>query len=205
MTFHHHPEGDSPMDYQTKDSSTGGSVLNTRRIVVAGVLSAIAVLLGITRIGYIPVPNLSGNATIMHIPAIIGGVLEGPIVGGVIGLIFGISSFLGDTSIYFKDPLVSIVPRIFIGIVAYGVYVGLKRAKVPIWVNLPITGILGSATNTILVLGMIGLRFHWTMKLILSIALTNGTAEAVLSAILTTAVVLAYLGISRPGRRSKIS
>lgn len=186
-------------------NSTGGSVMNTRRIVTTGVLSAIAVMLGITRWGYIPVPNLSGSATIMHIPAIIGGVLEGPVVGGIIGLIFGFSSFLGDSTLYFKDPLVSILPRIFIGIVAYFAYAGMRRVRVPLWLNLAVTGILGSATNTILVLAMIAVRFHVSVKALAIVAVTNGSAEAVLSAIVTSAVVLAYYGVAKPRRKSKIS
>jgi uncharacterized membrane protein len=187
-------------------SRTKGSVMTTRRIVMAGVLSAIAVMLGVTGWGYIPVPNMSGSATVMAIPAIIGGVIEGPIVGGIIGCIFGISSFLQDTAaIYFKDPLVSIAPRIFIGIVAYLVYAGLKRAKMPMWLNLVVTGVLGSATNTVLVLFMIGVRFHVAAKPLATVAATNGVAEAVLAAVLTTAVVMAYYGVTRPGGRSKIS
>jgi len=63
----------------------------TRKIVITGVLGAIAVLLGLTRLGFIP--WISGaSLTIMHIPAIIGAILEGPIVGLGIGLIFGIFS-----------------------------------------------------------------------------------------------------------------
>ena len=52
---------------------------NTRQIVIAGIIGGIALFLGATRIGFIPVPiPLIGNATIMHIPAIIRGALEGP-------------------------------------------------------------------------------------------------------------------------------
>ncbi|MBX6352762.1 MAG: ECF transporter S component [Thermoflavifilum sp.] len=177
----------------------------TRRIVVTGVLAAIAILLGVTRLGFIPVPTAAGNATIMHLPAVIGGVLEGPVVGGVIGLIFGLTSFFDATNPVFKDPLVAILPRIFIGIVAYLVYAGLRRVRVPAWVNLPITGFMGSATNTVLVLLMIWLRFHWRLPVILSVAVVNGLPEAVVSAIITTAVVGAYLGITRRNAKSKIS
>jgi len=59
---------------------------DTRQIVVAGIIGGIALFLGFTRLGFIPVPiPLIGNATIMHIPAIVGGVLEGPIVGMLAG------------------------------------------------------------------------------------------------------------------------
>ena len=59
-----------------------------RKIVITGALGAISVILGVTRWGFIP--WISGaSLTVMHIPVIIGAVLEGPIVGTLIGLIFG--------------------------------------------------------------------------------------------------------------------
>ena len=59
----------------------GGSAfgLSTRQIVVAGIVGGVALFLGATRIGFIPVPiPLIGNATIMHIPAIVGGAWRVP-------------------------------------------------------------------------------------------------------------------------------
>lgn len=47
-------------------------------------------VLGLTPLGIIPIGPL--NATILHVPVIIGAVLEGPVVGFVIGLIFGCSA-----------------------------------------------------------------------------------------------------------------
>src|SRR5438105_10454820 len=117
------------------------SMLSTRRIVITGVLAAVAILLAITRLGFIPVPNVSGNATIMHVPAIIGGVLEGPVVGLVIGGIFGLYSWLQDTTGLFKNPIVSVVPRLFIGVVAYYAYVALRKSNE--YVALIVAGIAG--------------------------------------------------------------
>lgn len=54
--------------------------LTTRQLAISGMLGAIAIILGATRLGFIPVPTRAGNVTIMHIPAILGGILEGPIV-----------------------------------------------------------------------------------------------------------------------------
>ena len=129
----------------TQESPT---TLNTRKIVVAGVLGAIAIVLGVTQWGFIPMPNLSGNATILHVPAIIGAVLEGPIVGGLAGLIFGVFSMIQGGAL-FANPLVSILPRIFIGPVAWLTY----RALRPVNIDLAAAaaGVTGTLTNTILV------------------------------------------------------
>ncbi len=100
-----------------------------RRIVIAGALGGIAIVLGATRTGFIPVPTPAANATIMHVPAIIGGILEGWGVGAVIGAIFGLFSFFDATIPLFKDPLVAILPRLFIGVTPFFVYQGLKRVN----------------------------------------------------------------------------
>jgi len=103
-----------------------------RRVVTAGLLLAITMLLVFTRIGMIPVPTPAGNATIAPIPAIIGGILEGPLVGLLVGLGFGFSSFANATIPMFKDPLVAIVPRLFIGVAAYYATYALRKANKPV-------------------------------------------------------------------------
>ncbi len=99
-----------------------------RRVVVAGLLLAITLLLTFTSIGFIPVPTPAGSATISHIPTIIGGILEGPIVGLVLALGFGVGSFFSPL-VPVKDPLVIILPRLLIGVVAWLVYGALRRAN----------------------------------------------------------------------------
>ncbi len=166
--------------------------LSTRRIVIAGVLGAVAILLGVTRLGFIPVPNLSGNATIMHVPAILGGILEGPLVGGLVGLIFGVFSFLNASNALFADPLVAILPRIFIGVTAALCYLGLKRVNNLLAII--VGSIVGSFTNTILVLGMGVIRGYLPAASFWPITLTNGVAEAVLAAVIG---VILVLGVNR--------
>ncbi len=163
------------------------SVLSVRKIVITGILAAIAILLGVTRLGFIPVPNISGNATIMHVPAILGGVMEGPIVGALIGTIFGLFSFLQATSPIFKNPLVSIFPRIWIGVVAYYAYVGSRRAfgEIP---ALAIAGVLGTLTNTVLVLSMAVITKLIPIEVIPSI-IPQAIAELIIAAIITVVVV----------------
>ncbi|MGE5704662.1 MAG: ECF transporter S component [Clostridia bacterium] len=177
--------------------------LTVRKIVIAGVLGAIAILLGVTRLGYIPVPTAAGNATIMHIPAVIGGIMEGPIVGLLIGLIFGVSSFFNATVPLFKDPMVAILPRLFIGVVAFLVYAGLRNVNQ--YVAIGVAGFLGSMTNTILVLTMAVVRDYMPAEVAISVAIANGLPEAVVGVIVTLAVVAAWMKIGSGRKRSKIS
>ena len=111
----------------------------TRKIVIAGVMSAIAIFLGATRLGFIP--WFTGTSiTIMAIPVIIGAVLEGPVVGMATGLLFGLFSLLqaaiaptGPGDVIFTNPLISILPRLFIGPVAWLVYKALKTlSSIPV-------------------------------------------------------------------------
>jgi uncharacterized membrane protein len=178
--------------------------LTVRRIVVAGVLGAVAILLGVTRLGFIPVPTAAGNATIMHVPAIIGGVMEGWGVGLIIGLIFGVSSFLNATVPLFKDPLVAILPRLLIGVIAYLSYVGFKRYNEYFAIGL--AGFLGSLTNTVFVLTMAVLRGYLASGVALTVAITNGIPEAIVSVIVTMAVVVSWKKLGKSGKQqSKIS
>ncbi len=179
-------------------------VLSTRKIVISGVLAAIAILLGVTRLGFIPVPNASGNATIMHVPAIIGGIMEGWVVGGIIGTIFGLFSFLQATTPMFKDPLVAILPRIFIGITAFLAYAGLKKVKVNEYIALIIAGLVGTFTNTLLVLGMAVLRHYMTVQVAITVIITNALFEAVVATIITVAVVAAWKRIETGSGKSKV-
>ncbi len=174
--------------------------ISTRRIVIAGVLGAVAILLGVTRLGFIPVPNLSGNATIMHVPAILGGILEGPVVGGLVGLIFGVFSFLNAGNALFADPLVAILPRLFIGITAAYAYIGLK--KINKLFALIVSAAVGTLTNTVLVLGMGIIRGYLPKEAFWPITLTNGMAEVVIAAILTVILVLGVEKMRKGGTAS---
>ncbi len=178
----------------------------TRKIVITAVLGGITILLGLTHWGFIPwFGGLS--LTIMHVPVIIGAILEGPIVGLGIGLIFGLFSMLqaaiaptGVLDPLFVNPLLAVLPRLFIGPVAWLVWTALKKWPV---VGLIASGVAGSLTNTVLVLGALGLFFGKTplvtqvfgdglWKALAGIAVTSGLPEAGVSAVITLLVVAAY-------------
>lgn len=163
--------------------------LTTRKIVVSGILGAIAILMGyIPFLGFIPAPTPAGNMTIMHIPAILGGILEGPVAGLLIGLIFGIISFLKADNPLFADPLVAILPRLFIGVFAYYAYAATRRINRVLGAALG--GAVGSATNTVLVLGMIVLRGYLPLAGAVVIAVSHGIIELVIGTIITVVLVI---------------
>jgi uncharacterized membrane protein len=182
----------------------GGSVLDlsTREIVIAGVIGGVALFLGATRLGFIPVPiPFIGNATIMHIPAILGGAMEGPVVGLLTGGIFGIFSFLYADVPIFKDPIVAILPRLLIGVVAWAVFVSLRRWSVDL--ASVGAGLLGSLTNSVGVLGLglilpLGQQSYLTPALVVA-SIPQVIAEAVLAAVVTVVLVRGVLLI-RSGR-----
>lgn len=190
----------------------------TRKIVITGVLGALSIFLGLTPLGLIPWG--AASLSIMHIPVILGAVLEGPVVGLVLGLIFGVFTMVraglapnGPLDVAFTNPLISVLPRLFIGPVAWLIWSGLKRWPV---IGLILAGAGGSLTNTVLVLGMIGLvpsaigilrdlsaaGSTPTLTLLAGIAVANGVPEAIASAVLVLAVAAAWWGI-KVGRRQK--
>ncbi|HUV07037.1 MAG TPA: ECF transporter S component [Spirochaetia bacterium] len=180
----------------------------TRKIVIAGVMSAIAIFLGATHLGFIP--WIAGaSLTIMAVPVIIGAILEGPIVGSVIGFLFGLFSLLqaaiaptGPVDIIFTNPLVSILPRLFIGPAAWLVYRALKPANQVL--SLVASGIAGSLTNTVLVLTVIGLFGLFPWGLIGTVAVTNGLPEAAAASLITLAVVASWERIEHGRSGSKL-
>jgi len=183
-----------------REARPGG--LTTRGIVIAGVLAAVAIFLGATRLGFIPVPTAAGNATIMHVPAIIGGILEGPVVGAIIGGIFGLYSFFYATIPLFKDPIVAIVPRILIGILAAWAYQATRRAGE--WWAITIAAVVGTATNTVLVLTLAVLRHYLPANVAWVVGLTHGIPEIIVAVIISLAVLLSWKRVQSGQARARV-
>jgi uncharacterized membrane protein len=132
----------------------------------------------------------------MHIPAIVGGVLEGPIVGLLAGAIFGIFSFLDANNPVFLNPVVAIVPRLLIGVVAWAVFVGLRRWSVDL--AAAVAGLFGSFTNTVGVVGL-AILFGLLPVAVIPAILPQAIAEAVLAAVVTVIIVRGVM-LFRSGR-----
>ena len=184
--------------------------LNVRRMTVIGVLSAISIMMSMLPfIGYIPIGPI--KATIMHIPVIIGAIIEGPVVGATIGLIFGLTSLWNAItqpvllSPLFINPLVSVLPRILIGIIAYYVYQGVYKISKKVYASGFVAGIIGSIVNTAGVLGMIyilyadkyldlmGQQGASASKLLFGVVLTSGVPEALVAGLIVSAVSVALI------------
>jgi uncharacterized membrane protein len=176
-----------------------------RKIVVAGALSAISVVLFVTNIGMLP--WFAGvSITVVHIPVIIGAVIEGPVVGSVVGLVFGVSALVkagispqGPIDVFFVNPLISVLPRILVGIAAWAAYKAFRGKAEP--AAEATAGIAGSLANSFFVLGALVLFGAIPIKVALGVFAANSLLEAGAAAVLTAGVVSAWKGIEgRTGR-----
>ncbi len=186
-------------------SERAKSIMPVRKLVVTGMLAGVSILLGSTPLGFIPIGP--AKATIMHLPVIIGAIMEGPLVAVGIGLIFGVFSMIQAImaptviSFVFLNPLVAVLPRMLIGLTAYYTYKMTESAAA--------SATVGTLTNTMGVLGMIYMLYgassqlHWVRikaKQQLSYSVlqtTNGIPEVIVAVIVVTAVTAALKRIRK--------
>jgi uncharacterized membrane protein len=172
-----------------------------RSFAMASLFAGIIFLMTFTPIGFIPLGAM--NATIVHVPVIIGSLILGPRMGALLGFLFGLASLIRATMTpallsFCFSPLIPVpgtghgsawalvicfLPRVLVGIVPY--YTdkfisslaakGEKRLK---FVSMFAAGIAGSMTNTLLVMGLVSEIFRGAYA-----QATNLSAEAVRGAI----------------------
>ena len=176
----------------------------TTQITTIGLFIAIIfVMTFVPNIGYIQVNILT--ITTMHIPVIIGSVLLGPLGGFILGLTWGVTSWLKVlTSVVspleralFLNPLISILPRLLVGLtVSYGAIFLNKWVKNGVLKD-TMLAVLGTATNTILVLGAISLFAGGTLfpqsqtlsTIIATLIGTNGLVEIAVAVLLVPTIL----------------
>lgn len=153
----------------------------TKELVLMAMFTAIIIAMAfVPYFGYIPLGFM--NATIIHIPVIIGAIVLGPKKGAFLGGVFGLTSMInntfnpnltsfvfspfysvGDVHGNFASIIVCMVPRILIGVVAYYVYKGMlklfSKFKAKSIAALAVAGVAGSLTNTLLVMNGIYFLF----------------------------------------------
>lgn len=197
----------------------------TTNLVLLALFAAIIFILAFTPIGYLQLGVI--KATIIHIPVIVGSVLLGPKKGAVLGFLFGLTSLISNTFTpvlmsFAFSPLIPVfgsdkgslmalficfLPRIMVGIVPYYVYRLLDNLFHKKWKLLTFTvaGILGSFTNTILVMNGIYFIFkdsyaaarsiplETVYSAVLAIIFGNGIPEAIVAGIVTSALCKALM------------
>lgn len=119
----------------------------TYELVLTALFTAIIVIMAFTPLGYIPLVVI--NATIIHIPVILGALFLGPKKGAFLGFIFGFTSFINNTfkaatasafvfspvlaynvvgvSGIFKSLYICFVPRILVGVIPYFIYILIRK------------------------------------------------------------------------------
>lgn len=96
------------------------------KMILCAIFIAIILLMTfIPEIGYLTINAIP--ITLIHIPVIVGGILLGRKYGFVLGLVFGLGSMVRSFIEYtvhapFTNPLLSVLPRAFIGFIAYDLY-----------------------------------------------------------------------------------
>lgn len=194
------------------------SLKDVKTLVVLGVMLAFTIILDFTPLGAIPLFGVI-NATINHLPTVVTGIILGPIAGAIIGAAFGIVSMFHaitrpNTILapLFMNPLVSVLPRIFIGVMSYYGYVLFKKInkeskKVNV-ISIFTGGVIGSLTNTILVLTMLYIVYKDKIEemistvpkmagtsvkaFVIGIGTTQGIGESIVIGILTVPIVIAW-------------
>lgn len=193
------------MNRKQEKAPVTNSGLTLRELTVVGLLAAITIILGISGYGIMALGPL--NVTTLHVPALIGALVEGPRVGAFVGLIFGVYSFWQNftapniLSPLFINPLVSVVPRIIFPILAVLVYKLLW--KVPQGPRIIISAFMGTIFHTCMVMGLIYVlysnMFAQAMHLssdqvigtILILSVTHGIPEAIFAGVIVTPIALA--------------
>lgn len=189
-----------------------------KKMTTMAMLMGIMIIMGFTPLGSIPLPFM--KATTTHIPVIMAAILYGWKAGAIFGLGFGVVSIIrstlmpnltsfafspfvplpGSDSGSWKALLIAFIPRVCIGLFVAACYKLLSGHTIK-KVCYAVCGVIGSITNTALVLGMIylllgreyaiaqGIGFDALLGLLCGVVFSNGIGEAIVAAVLTSALL----------------
>lgn len=190
------------------------------RLTLRALLTALIILQTmVPMLGFIPLGFTS--LTIIHITVIVAAIVLGPWDGMFIGLMWGVFTIVraltAPTSpldpIVFTNPIVSVVPRVLVGLVAGVVF----RLLYKHFHNVPVASIiaaaLGTLTNTVGVVALMGALYTGAvakaygvtssglLKVLMGIVAANGVPEVLGAVILTPLIVGALFAVKRLGLR----
>lgn len=189
--------------------------MNTQRkqlsqLTTLAFLIAMIVLMTFTpNFGYIQTGIFS--ITTIHIPVLIGSIALGPLGGLVLGTTWGITSYLYALSLgtleaaIFLNPLVSIVPRILVGLSVSYLSLATRNIQLKDVYKYSFLAASGTLINTILVLSAIftfesaGLiSFNQALSTILTIIISSNALLELFAAIVLVPAVIVALKKVRP-------
>lgn len=137
-------------------------------------------------------------------------------------LSFAFSPFysVGEIGGNFFSVIIALVPRILTGVVPYYVFIGIQKLlhnkKGSKMIALPIAGAIGAFTNTLLVMNLIyfcfreefaaakSIALETVYSAILAIIAANGIPEAIVAAVIGTAVSAALLKLIPYEQKNKL-
>lgn len=183
---------------------------NPHRIALLGILTAIILIQNfVPFLGNIPIPPL--NPTIIHITVIVAALTMGTTDGMIIGAVWGITRMVRAYAmpaspldpLLWTNPMIALVPRILIGLFTGWAYTFFKKI-IPEKekISMAVASVIGSFTNTILVLFFIYIFYGETYAQAIEVNLdnlagalmaivgTNGVAEAIVAAIVAPLVAI---------------
>lgn len=195
---------------------------DTKYMVTLAMMSGLLVVMGLTGIGFIPLPVI--KATTMHIPVILGAIILGPNAGLILGAVFGLCSIWTNTvtpgllSFAFspfmsnegfigvlKSLWIALGCRMLLGYVAGWLWRLVKKLKWNDYICFPVTATVATLFHTTAVMGSIYLLLAQQYADAKNVALTavfglvmgtvtaSGIPEAIAAAILVTVIGKALL------------
>lgn len=203
---------------------------DTKRLALLGMLIAVLLVMGMTGIGFIPLPVI--KATTMHIPVILGAILLGPGAGAILGGAFGLCSIWANTitpgllSFAFspfmsttgfpgmvKSVWIALGCRILFGWLAGWIWKLLQKLKMHDMAALPVTAVVSTVCHTLLVMGSIyillaqqyaaakNVAVSAVFGLVMGTVTASGIPEAIVAAVLVTAIGKALLRFTAASKK----
>lgn len=203
---------------------------DTKRMVLLGMLIAVLLVMGMTGIGFIPLPVI--KATTMHIPVILGAILLGPGAGAVLGAAFGLCSIWANTTApgllsfafspfmsttgfpgMVKSLWIALGCRVLFGWLAGWIWKLLKKLNLNDMAVLPVTAAVSTICHTLMVMGSIYILLAQqyadaknvgtsaVFGLVMGTVTASGIPEAIAAAILVAAIGKALLRFTSAGKK----
>lgn len=189
------------------------TLTRNRKLALTGAFSALIIVLVITNLGIIPIGAVA-SITVLQVPVILICMLAGLPEGLFVGAVFGIASLIraamcpsGALDPLFVYPWNSILPRMLLAVVAWGLWKLLNLIPhMPKIVSAGIAAFLATVAHTLMVIGCLYLfngkdvqtamqMGYWALIAALSF---NAILEAVASTLVCVAV---YTGLFISGKK----